>query len=248
MQALNWLTARPVAHRGLHDARSGIIENTTSAFKAAMASDYAFECDLQITADGEAVVHHDDELGRLTDGSGRLAAMTAAELKRVPYKASADRIITVGELCDLVAGRVTMLIELKSRFDGDMRVVERAAQVIAGYKGPAALMSFDPAQIAHLRTIAPNITRGVVAESLYLPDDWRDLPQGSRRTMKYFCHALRTRPHFIAFSVRNLPALVPFLARSLFGRPVLTWTVRTQADQDTAARFADQMIFEGFRP
>jgi glycerophosphoryl diester phosphodiesterase len=248
MQALSWLTARPVAHRGLHDANAGIIENTTSAFNAAITANYAFECDLQITSDGEAVVHHDDQLGRLTEGSGRLETMTAAELKHIPYKASADRIITVGELCDFVAGRVTMLIELKSRFDGDMRVVERAAQVIAAYNGPAALMSFDPAQIAHLRTVAPRITRGIVAESQYLPEDWRDLPQGSRRTMMYFCHAFHTRPHFIAFSVRNLPALVPFVARNVFGRPLLTWTVRTQADQDTAARFADQMIFEGFRP
>jgi len=78
MQGLNWLTARPVAHRGLHDAESGIIENTTSAFNAAITANYAFECDLQITADGEAVVHHDDQLGRLTEGSGRLNAMTAA--------------------------------------------------------------------------------------------------------------------------------------------------------------------------
>src|SRR5436853_2799144 len=112
MQALDWLTARPVAHRGLHDAGAGIIENTTSAFAAAIAANYAFECDLQITADGEAVVHHDDQLGRLTDGAGRLDAMTAAEIKRVPYKRGADRIATVGELCDLVASRVTMLIEL----------------------------------------------------------------------------------------------------------------------------------------
>jgi glycerophosphoryl diester phosphodiesterase len=109
-------------------------------------------------------------------------------------------------------------------------------------------MSFDPAQIAHLRTKAPQIIRGIVAESRYLPQDWQNLPDGSRRTMKYFCHALRTRPDFIAFSVKNLPALVPFLARRVFGRPVLTWTVRTQEDQSTAARFADQMIFEGFRP
>src|SRR5258708_1185071 len=140
--ALNWLTARPGAPRGLPDAKAGIIENTTSAFAAAIAANYAFECDLQITADGEAVVHHDDQLGRLTDGAGRLETMTTTELKRVRYKASADRILTLGVLCDLVAVRVAMLIELKSRFDGDTRVVQRAAQVIAGYSGPAALMSF----------------------------------------------------------------------------------------------------------
>ena len=68
----DWLTARPIAHRGLHDAAAGVIENTASAFRAAIDAGYGIECDLQISADGEAMVHHDDALGRLTDGAGRL--------------------------------------------------------------------------------------------------------------------------------------------------------------------------------
>ena len=64
------LTARPIAHRGLHDAPSGVIENTPSAFRAAIASGYGIECDLQVSADGEAMVYHDDVLGRLTDHHG----------------------------------------------------------------------------------------------------------------------------------------------------------------------------------
>ncbi len=104
MPGLDWLIARPIAHRGLHDAANGVIENTPSAFAAAIAGGYGIECDLQISADGEAMVHHDEALGRLTDGSGRLDAMTAADLKRVPFKATADRMITLGELCDLVGG------------------------------------------------------------------------------------------------------------------------------------------------
>src|SRR5206468_4928075 len=164
MSSLDWLIARPVAHRGLHDAASGVIENTPSAFAAAVAGNYAIECDLQITLDGEAMVHHDDALGRLTEGSGRLDSMTAADLKQVRYNAAADRMITVGELCDLVSGRMTLVIELKSRFDGDFRLVKRAAAVLSGYAGPAALMSFDPGQIAVLRAIAPALPRGIVAE------------------------------------------------------------------------------------
>ena len=115
----DWLTARPIAHRGLHDAAAGVIENTASAFRAAIDGGYGIECDLQISADGEAMVHHDDALGRLTDGVGRLDAMTAAALRRMPFKATADRMLTLGELCDLVAGRVTLLIEIKGRFAGD---------------------------------------------------------------------------------------------------------------------------------
>ena len=108
MPGLDWLIARPVAHRGLHDVGAGVIENTSAAFAAAIAGNYAIECDLQISADGEAMVHHDDTLGRLTDGSGRLDEMTSAQLKRVAFKSTTDRMISVGELCDLVAGRVTL--------------------------------------------------------------------------------------------------------------------------------------------
>src|SRR5436309_201015 len=112
----NFLTARPIAHRGLHDAASGIIENTPSAFQAAIDGGYGIECDLQISADGEAMVHHDDALGRLTDGEGRLDTMTAAALKRVAFRNSADRMLTLAELCDLVGGRTTLVIELKGHF------------------------------------------------------------------------------------------------------------------------------------
>src|SRR5262247_269263 len=229
MPGLDWLIARPVAHRGLHDAQKGIIENTPSAFAAAIERRYGIECDLQITSDGEAMVHHDDVLGRLTEGSG-------------------DSMITLGELCDLVAGRATLVIELKSRFDSDLRLARRAVEVLSRYAGPAALMSFDPAPIAALREISPALPRGMVAERHYRHHEWDPLPRAAKRRLSYFGHALRTRPQFIAYAVSDLPAAVPTVARGLFGLPVLTWTVRTAADRQKAARYADQMIFERFRP
>ena len=70
--------------------------------------------------------------------------------------------MTLGELCDLVAGRVPLLLEMKSRFDGDQRLPLRVATVLAGYRGPAAPMSFDPAQLALLRQKAPRLRRGIV--------------------------------------------------------------------------------------
>ena len=248
MSGLDWLIERPVAHRGLHDAAAGVIENTPSAFAAAVAAGYAIECDLQISADGEAMVHHDDALGRLTDGQGQLDEMTAADLKRVPYRATADRMMTLGELCDFVADRAALVIELKSRFDGDLRLMMRAAAVLTAYRGRAALMSFDPAPMATLRRIAPALPRGIVAERRYRHHEWDHLSRRTKRALAYFAHALRTRPQFIAYSVKDLPAMAPLAARKLLRIPLLTWTVRTPQDRSCAARFADQMIFEGFRP
>ncbi len=248
MASLDWLIARPVAHRGLHDAAAGVIENTPSAFAAAVAGNYAIECDLQLAADGEAMVFHDDALGRLTEGSERLTAMQSSELKRVPFRATSDRMITIGELCDLVAGRVTLVIEIKSRFDGDRRLIKRAADVLSGYRGPAALMSFDPGPMAALRALAPKLTRGIVAERHYRHHEWDHLSVRAKRALGYFGHALQTRPQFIAYAVHDLPATLPLTARRLLGLPLLTWTVRTPEDRERAASYADQMIFEGFRP
>jgi glycerophosphoryl diester phosphodiesterase len=244
---LDWLTARPVAHRGLHDVARGIVENTPSAIKAAVDGGYGIEVDLQITADGEAMVHHDDVLGRLTDGAGELAAMTVADLKRVPFKATTDRMITLGELCDLVAGGVTLVLELKSRFDGDLRLVSRAAEVLKNYAGPVAVMSFDPAQVLAVRATAPGLTRGIVAERWYTHHEWDRLSASDKRGLGLLLHGVHTRPHFVAYAVRDLPALAPLLARHMFGLPLLTWTVRSSEDRLRAQRWADQMIFEGFR-
>lgn len=246
--SLDWLIARPIAHRGLHDAARGLIENTAGAVRAAIDANYGIEVDVQLSSDGEAMVHHDDVLGRLTEGTGRLDAYTAAELKRVAFRGSAERMMTLGDLCDLVAGRITMLVELKSRFDGDGRLPGRVATVLHGYCGPVGPMSFDPRQLAWLRQKSPRLVCGIVAAK-YRPHPYWDLmPLWMRHGMGYLVTALTARPQFVAYGVADLPALAPLAARQIFGLPLLTWAVRTENERHTAARWADQMIFEGFRP
>src|SRR6201991_738021 len=104
MRAPAWLTARPVAHRGLHDISRGIVENMPGAVQAAIAGNFAIEVDIQLTADGEAMVHHDDALGRLTEGSGPLMVKTSAPFKQAAFKETPDKRMTLGDLCILVAG------------------------------------------------------------------------------------------------------------------------------------------------
>jgi glycerophosphoryl diester phosphodiesterase len=248
MRAPDWLTARPVAHRGLHDIARGIVENMPGAAQAAVDGNFAIECDIQLSSDGEAMVHHDNALGRLTEGFGVLLGKTSAELKAVKFKKTPEQMMSLGDLCALVAGRVPLVIEVKSHFDGDRRLVGRMAEVLAAYRGPAAGMSFDPDQVMALRELAPNLPRGIVAESSYDAADWPEATPAQRRGMMHLRHALRTRPHFVAYWVNELPAPAPWIARHVFGLPLLTWTVRTADQRERAARYADQMIFEGFRP
>jgi glycerophosphoryl diester phosphodiesterase len=246
--SLDWLIARPIAHRGLHDADNGAIENTAGAARAAIAAGYGMEVDVQISADGEAMVHHDDVLGRLTEGEGRLDSFSAAELKRIAFRGSGERMITLGELCDLVGGRVTVLVEIKSRFDGDRRLPARVADILGAYSGPAAPMSFDPNQLALVRHKAPRLARGIIAAN-YRPHPYWDLmPPWMRHGMGFLVTAIPARAQFVAYAVADLPAFAPLFARRVVGLPLLTWAVRSEVERKTAARFADQMIFEGFRP
>ena len=244
MADLDWLIARPLAHRGLHDDGHGIVENTVSAFAAAIAGHYGIECDLQISADGEAMVHHDDVLGRLTEGGARLDAMTAADLKRVDFKGTPDRMLSLGELCDFVAGRAALLIELKSPRAEDRRLAARAADVLSGYAGKAAVMSFEPRQVADVRRLAPGLARGMAVRS----HTWRDVAAAPNRAVTALAPALASRPQFLPYSVNDLPALLPTLTHNLLAMPLLAWTVRSANERQRAARYADQMIFEGFRP
>lgn len=248
MRAPDWLTARPIAHRGLHDAARGIIENMPAAAQAAVDAGFPIECDIQLTADGEAMVHHDDALGRLTEGSATLRTMSAAELKAAKFNNTSERMMSLGDLCALVKGRVPLVIEVKSLFDGDRRLVKRMAEVLASYSGPAVGMSFDPDQVMALRELMPSLPRGIVAERNYTEARWPKASAAQRQEMTHLRHFLRTKPDFVAYSVNELPAVAPWIARNVFGCPLLTWTVRTVEQRERAARYADQMIFEGFRP
>ncbi len=248
MRAPDWLTARPIAHRGLHDRTRGIIENMPAAVSAAVAGNFAIEVDLQLSADGEAMVHHDYELGRLAEGSGDLLTLTAAQLKQTIFKDTADRMMTLSDLCSLVAGRVPLVLEVKSRFNGDRKLLTRIAEVLGAYRGPAAAMSFDPDQVMAIRELMPHLPRGIVAERSYDNDYWAKLPHDKIDGMRHLRHAFRTQPHFVAYRVDDLPAPPPWIARNIFGCALLTWTVRTPEQRARGARHADQIIFEGFRP
>jgi glycerophosphoryl diester phosphodiesterase len=246
MAGLDWLIERPIAHRGLHGA--GIVENTLGAARAAIEANYAIEVDLQLTADGEVVVFHDSTLDRLTQASGPLATRTLAELKAIRLRDGGERIPALQELLDAVAGRTPLVLELKSEWNGDERLVKRTAEVLMSYSGPVAAMSFDPTQVAALLDCAPGLPRGIVAERHYRHPDWQPMSTRQKFALGNLLHIARTNPHFVAYFVRELPAVAPLFARHVLGMKLLTWTVRTEADRRKARFWANQMIFEGFRP
>ncbi len=253
MRELNappWLIARPIAHRGLHDEQAGVVENTLAAANAAIEAGFAIECDVQLSADAEVFVFHDDTLDRLTDMTGPVASKTAAEIRRA--RVGAVGVPTLAEFLALVAGRVPIVCELKSRFDGDWRIGDKVAGFAEAYEGPLALKSFDPDLVAYLRLKCPRLGPpgrpcpiGVVAEGNYDDPYWAFLSPEQKRALETFDHRARSEPDFLSFNVEHLPHKVPFFEKELYGLPVMTWTVNSPARREAARKWADQIVFEG---
>lgn len=246
---LGWLVARPIAHRGLHDLAAGVIENSPSAATAAIAGGFGIECDVQLTADGEAVVFHDFVLDRLTGETGAVVARKAAEFGAITLKGSNDPILTLSAFLDLIGGRVPLVIEVKSRFDGDLALTRRTVEVLANYKShPIVIKSFDPAIVTALRELAPEIPRGIVAMNAYDYGDYDSLSPERKHALANLLHFTESRPDFISWKVTDLDSAAPYLCRNALGLPLMSWTVRTPEERQRAAAMADQMVFEGFRP
>ena len=246
LRALDWLVARPIAHRGLQDKAKGVIENTESAFAAAIRHGYPIECDLRITGDGEAVVFHDETLDRVTVETGPVRGRGTAELKRAAFKSGRDRIQTLAELLEQVGGKVPLIIELKSHWDGDDALAACALAALETYRGPRALMSFDPDLVEALRLRSPATVRGIAGDRAVDPY-YSFLPLEQRLELRSFSHFARTEPHFISFDYRELP-FAPVTAFRAAGGPVITWTIKSPEAATMARRYCDQITFEGFLP
>jgi glycerophosphoryl diester phosphodiesterase len=246
LRAFDWLVARPIAHRGLHARGKGIIENTAGAFEAAIKGNYAIECDVQLTADGEAIVFHDDGLERLAEAKGPVKALTTKALQNVKLKATSDRMQTLAELLEQVDGRATLVIELKSLWDGSDALAKRSLQVLESYDGPYCLMSFDPDVIACLRGLSPQTVRGIVADRT-TDSYYNTLPLAKRHAMRTFGHLAETQPHFVSYYWRELP-FEPVTGIRNAGHPVIAWTLRSKEEASQALRYCDQITFEGYAP
>jgi glycerophosphoryl diester phosphodiesterase len=250
MSTPSWLVAKPIAHRGLHDKANGVIENTISAAKAAIARGFPIECDLQLTADGEVIVFHDFELDRLTGDKGLVVERKLADLTAIDITGStaADKIPSFRQFLDAIDGQVPLVIEIKSKFNGDMALTKRACEILKDYRGPFVIKSFDPEIVAALRTLAPDVTRGIIGELHYASKNDSFMSPELRNRLANLLHFEESQPQFVSWKVSDVQSAAPYLCRVLGNLPLMTWTVRNPEDRALAEKHADQMVFEGFLP
>lgn len=239
---------RPIAHRALHDRKAGRMENSTASIKAAIDAGYGIEIDLQLTADGQAMVFHDNLLDRLTDETGPVRARKRAELETIRLKDDTGTIPALDQVLDLVAGRVPLLIEIKDQ-DGamgpDVGALERAtARALESYTGDVALMSFNPHAVAALAECAPDIPRGLTTSS-YDAVFWPEVPEQTRARLRDIPDYDRTGACFISHEATDLDR--PRVAQlKQQGAAILCWTIRSAEAEAAARKIVDNVTFEGY--
>jgi glycerophosphoryl diester phosphodiesterase len=221
-----WLTHTPIAHRGLHDVAAGRPENSLAAFEHACRSGFPIELDVRLTRDRRVAVFHDRTLARLTGGAGRVEDTGAAELTAMRLLGTSERVPLLAGVLDLVAGRVPLLIELKSA--GLSPALERAVLAeLHGYDGDVAIQSFRRASLWHLDRYEVTHAVGHLSRGHMLPTVGRAAFYGCR--------------------VEGLPSRAVQRRRDA-GCVVLAWTVRSRVQAAGALRHVDNVIFEGFVP
>ncbi len=233
----------PVAHRGLW-AADGAPENSLAAFQAACAGGYGIELDVQLTADGEAVVFHDDRLERMTGREGRLRDHTAAELGTFALKGTDETIPTLADTLTLIGHRAMVFIELKTPF-GDVGPLEkRVTEVLVDHNGPTAVIGFNPYSHAWFADHHPQILRGLDSYS-WNDDSARKLAPEMRKSLAALEQVEIARPDFLALGLDMLPSPRADLYRAK-GMPIVAWTVRSPDQWEGVRDHCDNLIFEGF--
>ncbi|MYH59835.1 MAG: phosphodiesterase [Boseongicola sp. SB0675_bin_26] len=240
---------RPIAHRALHDASDGRPENSRAAVNAALEHGYGIEIDVQLTSDVQAAVFHDYALERLTGRKGLVRERSMPELASIALEGSSETIPDLVEVLGLVAGRVPLLIEIKDwdgTFGPDVGFLEGAvAKALAGYDGPAAVMSFNPHSVAVMRTLAPGVPRGLVT-CAFCETEW-PMPKARRTELAEIPDYERASASFISHDIRDLER-ARVLELKQRGASVLCWTVRSVEEERRARAIAANVTFEGYLP
>lgn len=241
-EAWDLLFAPPIAHRGLWGPE-GPPENSLAAFQAACAAGYGIELDVQLSADGEAIVFHDTGLKRMTGVEGRVGDRTTAELAELRLAGTDERIPTLAETLALVGRRALVHIELKTPYGKVGPLEQRVHEVIIDHVGPVCVIGFNPYSHAWFAERFPGVLRGLDS---YSYADAPNMSQDQRRAMAGLEHVAIAKPHFLALGLDMLPSRPAARLRER-GMPVVAWTVKRPEQWDAVKDGCDNLIFEGFR-
>lgn len=238
------LTGAAIAHRGLWSA-DGAPENSLGAFQHAVERGYGVELDVQLSADGEAVVFHDETLERLTGRSGRVRDHSVRDLQAMHLSGADETIPTLAEALAVIGHHSLVLIELKTP-SGDVGGLEkRVNDILLDHKGPTAVVSFNAYSLAWFADHRPQVLRGLNSHA-YGAGEMR-MSADAVRSLRALEHVKIARPQFLSLGLDMLPSPEAAALRAR-GLPVIAWTVRSADDWERVRDGCDNLIFEGFTP
>ncbi len=241
MPAPDWLLARPFAHRGLfNDQRP---ENSLAAIEAAVTAGFPVEIDVQVSSDGRAVVFHDWNLKRLTGLDAKVKDVTAAEISALKLLGTDQHIPLLAETLEVINGRTPALIEIKNR-RYPTRLEPVVGQILAAYRGPFAIQSFNPYTLGWFRLRHPEIPRGQISCTF----DTDDMAGWKKKILANYGMNWMSGPQFISHHWKQLPALAPNFLRNTLKLPLLAWVARSEEEMAAALKVGDNVVFEQFVP
>jgi glycerophosphoryl diester phosphodiesterase len=240
MAAIDWITERPIAHRGLHNTTDAP-ENSLAAFDSAIAAGRPIELDVQLGAGDQVLVFHDSNFRRMTGVDREVRAATAEEVGALRLMGTAEKVPTLAETLALVKGRVPLLIELKN--EGQVGPLEeRVAADLAGYSGAFAVQSFNPYSLGWFVRNAAHIPRGQLSGDF---SDRPDLGSLKRYVLKHLLLNIISRPHFVGYDIRAGSEDWFRRFKSRLSIPLILWTVRSREQRDLCNRIGVNFIYEG---
>lgn len=169
------------AHRG---AKMVAPENTLPAFEQAIALGAdGIELDVQCSKDGVLVVMHDLTVDKTTNGQGRVADLTAAELGKLDAGSHFDpkfanaHVPTLEEVLALTAGKIKLNIEIKSQDPLGGREVEPLVELLqaGNLYDQVIVSSFNPITLIKLRHVDPQVPLGLLYWGQQLPAFLREI-------------------------------------------------------------------------
>lgn len=231
------------AHRGLHNKEQGVPENSLKAFDLAVRGGFGMEFDLQLTKDGQVVVHHDLTISRTCGVERNICDMTYEELSGYRLFGTEERVPLFTEVLQLVDGRTPLIIELKS-YTRQEELCQKTVELLKGYSGLYCVESFDPRIVRWFRQHQPQVVRGQLMCRMPEKNMTKLADFIGRNLMTNFF----TRPNFEAYDFYTRHNFSLRAARRVFGMQEVSWTLRSLEDYQVAKGEGCLCIFEKFLP
>lgn len=244
---MSLLASYHYAHRGLHDSKLHIPENSLRAFRLAVEKGYGAELDVHLSKDGKLVIMHDESLLRTANVDKNIADCTAEELNEMLLEFTDEKIPYLEEVLPLFAGKTPLIIELKPVNGNHAALARKTCAMLRQYPDlQFCIESFDPRVLYWLRKNQPNIVRGQL--SCNFLKERHDLVFPAAFALTNLMTNFVTRPHFVAYKFEDRKQISMRICKKLWGIQEFDWTIRCIEDAQTAINDGAIIIFEYCHP